>query len=159
MSITILIAVLVSIAVALLVVAWVLLYRKDKAVAKKLLLAVVIEAENRFGASTGNIKYAYVVGLIWPKLPVLIKLFISQVTLGNWIEDAVTEMKKKLGEVNVQQAGLTIPITVKPITPAAPTSENSETAANSDSDGASVDSGVAVSRAVQSSTEANVKQS
>ena len=74
----------------------VLLFKGKKEEAKKIVLALVIEAESKFGTGTGSVKYAYVLGLIYPKLPIAVRLFITEDTLDNFIEEAVIILKKEL---------------------------------------------------------------
>lgn len=85
------IAILVFIAVV-----GVLVYTKRIPQAKKIVLGVVLQAENTFGAKTGDIKYAYVTGLVYPKLPSIVRFFVTEKTLGEWIEEAVNQLKNQL---------------------------------------------------------------
>jgi hypothetical protein len=73
-----------------------LVYTKRVEVAKKIVLALVLEAEKTFGSQTGDIKYAYVIGIVYPKLPTIVKLFLKEKQLDNWIEDSVVRLKTEL---------------------------------------------------------------
>jgi len=73
-----------------------LLFKGKKEESKKIILALIIEAELKFGAGTGSIKYAYVLGFIYPKLPLMVRLFINEDTLDDWIEAGVKLLKIKL---------------------------------------------------------------
>lgn len=70
--------------------------------AKQIVLAVVIQAENIFGSDTGTMKYAYVSGLIYTKLPSVIRFAVSQQTVDKWIEEAVGTLKTKLQEPTIE---------------------------------------------------------
>lgn len=64
----------------------------------RILRALVIEAEGAFGSGTGPLKYAYVIGYVYPLLPIYVKFFISEAKLDVMIEDAVKWMQNKLDE-------------------------------------------------------------
>jgi len=94
-----------NILVVVLVVAFIafLVYKGRKEQAKKIILALVIEAEIKFGAGTGVLKYAYVIGLIYPRLPTVVRLFITEAKLDLLIENAVTYLKLELQPLQIQQ--------------------------------------------------------
>lgn len=86
----------IGLVIVVVIIAAVLLFKGKKEEAKKIVLALVIEAETKFGTGTGPVKYAYVLGLIYPKLPIVVRLFITEDTLDNLIEEAVTILKNEL---------------------------------------------------------------
>lgn len=68
-------------------------FKGNKSVVMKMLYALVTEAEKELGSGTGSLKLATVVASVYPKLPTIIKTFISEKTLTQWIEEALTEAK------------------------------------------------------------------
>ena len=68
-------------------------FKGNKSVVMKMLYALVTEAEKDLGSGTGSLKLAQVVTAIYPKLPAILKAFISEKTLTKWIEDALTAAK------------------------------------------------------------------
>ncbi len=70
-------------------------FKGNKSVVMKMLDALVTEAEKEFGGGTGSLKLASVVAEIYPKLPAVIKMFITEEILTNWIEDALDAAKDK----------------------------------------------------------------
>ena len=77
---------------------------KYRSAAKKILRHLVYDAEERYGGGTGEIKYSYVTGLLFEKLPAL-KYFCSEKGLSEMIEDAVAALKKKLEDGDYIIAG------------------------------------------------------
>lgn len=69
-------------------------FKGNKSVVMKMLYALVTEAEKAYGGGTGALKLATVMSLIYPKLPGVIKLFITEATLAKWVEDALTAAKE-----------------------------------------------------------------
>lgn len=65
---------------------------------KQILLAIVIEAESKFGEKTGKLKFAYVAGQIYKFLPSIARVFISVDLIEELINDAVEDMKDYLTE-------------------------------------------------------------
>jgi len=63
---------------------------------QRMALALVIEAERRYGSGTGRIKYATVVGELYIRLPWLLKIFVTDTMIDELIESAVTYMKENL---------------------------------------------------------------
>lgn len=93
----------VAAVLAVVLVVWFVVVKKIP-VARKIALALVIEAEAKYGSGTGDIKYAEVVGKIYSLLPFTLKIFISEKFIDTLIEDAVQFMKEKLGEAKIQKA-------------------------------------------------------
>ena len=69
-------------------------FNGSKSVVMKMLYALVTEAEKAYGGGTGALKLATVMSLIYPNLPRVIKLFITEATLAKWVEDALTAAKE-----------------------------------------------------------------
>lgn len=70
------------------------IFKGNKGVVMKMLYALVTEAEKELGGGTGSLKLASVIEKVYPKLPVVIKTFISEKTLQNWIEAALIAAKE-----------------------------------------------------------------
>ncbi len=77
---------------------------KYRTAAKQILRHLVYDAEERYGGGTGEVKYSYVTGLLFEKLPAL-KYFCSEKALSKLIEDAVANLKEKLadGEYTIEK--------------------------------------------------------
>lgn len=86
---------LVALAVAAVVYAS---FKGNKSVVMKMLVALVTEAEKEFGGGTGSLKLPSVMAAIYPKLPTIIKAFITEEILTDWIEKALKTAKKKWEE-------------------------------------------------------------
>lgn len=67
----------------------------NKAVIMRMLYALVTEAEKEYGGGTGSLKLADVISKIYPKLPGIIKAFITDKMLVSWIEDALAAAKEQ----------------------------------------------------------------
>ena len=85
-------------------------YKGNKSVVMRMLYALVTEAEKNLGGGTGSLKLATVVEAIYPKLPGVIKLFISADTLEGWVEEALAAAKVEW-EKNAQIAAYIAPDT------------------------------------------------
>lgn len=91
---------LVTAAVACIVYA---VFKGNKSVVMNMLFSLVTEAEKNFGSGTGALKLATVIEQVYPKLPTIIKTFISSATLTKWVEEALVLAKKKWEEnLNLQ---------------------------------------------------------
>jgi hypothetical protein len=77
----------------------VLTYMGQIEVVKKILLSLVIEAEQIYGSGTGKLKYNYVLGKTYAMLPSTVKLFVTEITLGEMLEVAVDQLHNLLSEV------------------------------------------------------------
>lgn len=75
--------------------------RGHKNIVKKIILSLVVKAEQVLGSKTGELKYAYVVEKIYDKLPFIITLFFSKEELHNFIEGAVKKLKDVLSTDDV----------------------------------------------------------
>lgn len=62
------------------------------------LFSLVTEAEKVYGGKTGQIKLMYVVRKIYSKMPVILKLFLSEKQLEKIIENVLTKAKKSWSE-------------------------------------------------------------
>lgn len=65
---------------------------------KQFLLAIVIDAESKFGDKTGKLKFAYVAEQIYKFLPSFARIFISADLIEELINEAVEEMKEYLAD-------------------------------------------------------------
>jgi hypothetical protein len=70
------------------------IFKGNKSVVMHMLYALVTDAETQLGAGTGSLKLATVIDLIYPKLPGIIKTFISNDTLVRWVEEALAKAKE-----------------------------------------------------------------
>ena len=70
------------------------IFKGNKSVVMRMLYALVTDAEQTFGSGTGSLKLAAVIDLIYPKLPAIIKTFITDETLVRWVEEALTKAKE-----------------------------------------------------------------
>lgn len=68
-------------------------YRK---IAKRILLSLVVAAEEKFGGGTGEIKFSYVAEKLHEKLPFIVQILFTEKDIAKMIEDAVDEMKRFL---------------------------------------------------------------
>ena len=68
-------------------------YRK---IAKRILLSLVVAAEQQFGGKTGEIKFSYVAEKLHEKLPFVVQLLFTEKDIANMIAEAVCKMKEIL---------------------------------------------------------------
>ncbi len=69
------------------------IFKGNKSVVMKMLYSLVTEAEQIYGAGTGSLKLAAVIDAIYPKLPAVIKTFVSDKTIVKWVEEALEAAK------------------------------------------------------------------
>lgn len=100
---------LVFLLIAVVGIIVVLLHSKYKAQVKQCLLALVYEAEKKYGGKTGDIKFSDVAKSIWELLPSGAKLIISTKLIATLIDAAVEELKIYLENNPVAAASLTQP--------------------------------------------------
>ncbi len=86
-----------------LVLAMYLIIFKQNVAIKNIALKWVIEAERTYGSGTGEIKYNYVVGAIYERIPFIFRVFFTEKMIDNIIENAVDYMKEFLGESKIQK--------------------------------------------------------
>lgn len=88
----------VSILIILVVMAFlIVLWKKGKNdVVRKIIYAMVCKAEQMYGSKTGSIKVAEVWGMIYERLPWIIRLVFPKVELEKYIEDGVQVLKLQL---------------------------------------------------------------
>ncbi len=84
-----------SVLVVLLVVAGiiVLIAKRQYAILDKIIFSLVTEAEKKFGGGTGAAKLAAVIEWVYPKIPAVIRLFISETQLEKLIERVLADAK------------------------------------------------------------------
>ena len=70
------------------------IFKGNKSVVMRMLYALVTDAEQAFGAGTGSLKLAAVVDAIYPKLPAIVKTFVSDKMLVKWVEEALAAAKE-----------------------------------------------------------------
>lgn len=89
----------VIVIVAILVIAAILYFAvkgKYRKVAKRILLSLVVAAEEKFGGGTGEVKFAYVADKLHERMPVVVQLIFTEKDVANMIEEAVDKMKQLL---------------------------------------------------------------
>lgn len=89
-------SVLVVVIVAAVVVF--LIVKKQWAVLDKMLFALVTWAEREYGGGTGNLKLAAVIEKIYPRIPAVIRIFITPDALVRLIEKALEQAKLEWGQ-------------------------------------------------------------
>ena len=114
---------LIILAVAAVIVA---IFKGNKSVVMRMLYALVTDAEQALGSGTGSLKLAAVVELIYPKLPAIIKTFISDKTLVRWVEEALAAAK----EAWAKNPALLAAYSGKPLNDAQNDAQKSETTEN-----------------------------
>ena len=70
------------------------IFKGNKSVIMRMLYALVTEAERVFGSGTGSKKLAAVIEAIYPRLPVIIKMFVTDKMLVRWVETALAAAKE-----------------------------------------------------------------
>lgn len=73
----------------------VLIAKKQYTVLDKIILTLVTEAEKKYGGGTGAVKLAAVIEWLYPKIPAVIRLFLSSAQLEKLIERVLTEAKER----------------------------------------------------------------
>lgn len=86
------------------------IFKGNKSVVMKMLYALVTEAEKNMGGGTGSLKLASVIEAIYPKLPAVIKMFITDSMLEKWVEEALA-VAKDAWEKNTNIAKYIAPVT------------------------------------------------
>lgn len=76
----------------------VLTYMGQIGVVKKILLSLVIEAEQIYGSGTGKMKYNYVLGKAYSMIPGIVKLFVTEKALIEILEAAVDQLQSLLSD-------------------------------------------------------------
>jgi hypothetical protein len=79
--------------IASLIALW---YLRKIPLVKKILYALVCEAEKKYGSGTGNIKYATVISMFYYRMPWMIRIAFTQELLSKLIEEAVIKLKIEL---------------------------------------------------------------
>jgi hypothetical protein len=85
----------VLVVAALLAAVVVLIARKQYAILDRIILVLVTEAEKQYGSNTGALKLAAVIDWVYPKIPAVIRLFITEAQLVAAIERVLAEAKAK----------------------------------------------------------------
>lgn len=70
------------------------IFKGNKSVIMRMLYSLVTEAEKAYGGGTGSKKLAAVIEKIYPKLPTIIKMFITDKMLVSWVEKALAYAKE-----------------------------------------------------------------
>ncbi len=80
----------------------IVLLRKNRAdLVKKIIFALVVQAEQVLGSKTGEEKYAHVISEIYAKLPLILRLVFTRDDFDHYIEECVDKLKIKLTDGNI----------------------------------------------------------
>ncbi len=83
-----LVLIMIAVAVAL-------IYKGKRGVVDQIIYKIVTELEREYGAGTGNLKLAAAVEMLYPKLPLIVRLFSTSDGIVKMIEDGLTDAKAK----------------------------------------------------------------
>ncbi len=72
-----------------------LIAKRQYAILDKIIFSLVTEAEKKFGGGTGAAKLAAVIDWVYPKIPAVIRLFISEAQLKKLIERVLADAKEQ----------------------------------------------------------------
>ena len=87
------------IVVVIAIIGLIVLYKLGKKdTVKKIVLALVVQAEKTLGSGTGELKYAMVIDAIYNKLPFILRFLFTKKELDTFIEEAVSKMKELLSK-------------------------------------------------------------
>lgn len=87
------------IVVVIAIIGLMVLYKLGKKdTVKKIVLALVVQAEKTLGSGTGELKYAMVIDAIYNKLPFILRFLFTKKELDTFIEEAVSKMKELLSK-------------------------------------------------------------
>ena len=87
------------IVVVLVLIVLAVLYKLGKKdTVKKIVLALVVQAEKTLGSGTGELKYAMVLDAIYSKLPYILRFLFTKKELDTFIEEAVRKLKDILSK-------------------------------------------------------------
>lgn len=73
----------------------ILIAKKQYAVLDKIVFSLVTEAEKKYGGGTGAAKLAAVIEQLYPKIPAVIRLFISAAQIEKLIERVLDDAKDR----------------------------------------------------------------
>lgn len=74
-----------------------LLYKKKKYnVVRKIILALVVQAEKQLGSGTGELKYASVIEQVYKNLPSIIRFLFTEKEIDAFIAEGVAKLKEYL---------------------------------------------------------------
>lgn len=89
-----------------LIVTLLVLYKKHRVdIIKKIILALVVQAEKQFGSKTGELKYAYVIDQIYSHLPSILRFLFTKKELDAYIAEGVAKLKEYLQKEDVTLSG------------------------------------------------------
>lgn len=74
-----------------------LIAKKQYAILDRIIFALVTEAEKKYGSGTGAVKLAAVIEWVYPKIPAVARLFITESQLVQIIERVLSEAKARWG--------------------------------------------------------------
>ena len=87
------------IVVVITIIGLLVLYKLGKKdTVKKIVLALVVQAEKTLGSGTGELKYAMVIDALYNKLPSILRFLFTKKEIDMFIEEAVIKMKEVLSK-------------------------------------------------------------
>jgi hypothetical protein len=87
------------IVVVIAIIGLLVLYKLGKKdTVKKIVLALVVQAEKTLGSGTGELKYAMVIDAVYNKLPLILRFLFTKKEMDTFIEEAVSKMKDILSK-------------------------------------------------------------
>lgn len=87
------------IVVILFIIAMAILYKMNrKDLVKKIILALVVQAEKNLGSGTGALKYAEVINKLYQTLPLILRMLYTKSEINQFIEDGVVLLKKMFAD-------------------------------------------------------------
>ena len=72
-----------------------LIAKKQYAVLDQIVFSLVTEAEKKYGGGTGAVKLASVIEQLYPKIPAVIRMFISVQQIEKLIERVLADAKER----------------------------------------------------------------
>lgn len=73
----------------------VLITKKQYVILDKIVFSLVTEAEKKYGGGTGAVKLAAVIEQLYPKIPAVIRLFVSAKQIEKMIERVLADAKER----------------------------------------------------------------
>lgn len=85
----------VLVVLAVVAVFVVLIVKKQYGILDKIVFSLVTEAEKKYGGGTGAAKLAAVIEQLYPKIPAVIRLFLSAEQIEKLIERVLADAKER----------------------------------------------------------------
>jgi hypothetical protein len=72
-----------------------LIAQKQYGILDQIVFSLVTEAEKKYGGGTGAVKLAAVIDWLYPKIPAIVRLFVSVKQIQNIIERVLADARKR----------------------------------------------------------------